>query len=311
MRLLWAVIGITLLIAVGVQSVSTADFSPYNFGYNGYSTIQEEIKNNHEVRVVAQGELAREISEVQPTKSVLFIISPETYATDEANVVRDFLLSGGRVVVADDFGGANTLLSMLDVPVAFSKEPVFDSIQYWRNVSLPMVRWGGGWIYTNYPTSLIDVMGAGGYNVAITTSPFTFADTNGDFRPNAGESIPWAMLMVNVSYGNGTLVLLGDPSVFINAMLNRNSKKMDSMNSQLMSALIDERDVVVFEHPEERIPPTVKVALAVQSSLFLQCVFALFIILGCIMVIDRRAIYKRLEKIRHRTNLWVTLWRRK
>ena len=98
---------------IGAEPVYTQDFSVYNEDWNGLSQFRVSIEDtNREVRSIqaSMSVLARENG-----SAVLVIMGPvRDFSLDVTLVVYTHLLAGGSVLIADDFGTANSSLSLLN-----------------------------------------------------------------------------------------------------------------------------------------------------------------------------------------------------
>jgi hypothetical protein len=175
--------------------------------------------------------------------STLFIIGPERdYTEDEANAAVDYLSRGGRIVVMDDFGSANTLLVRLELDTVFSGELLADPLFKTKNHLLPRIRTVESSfgeildIEMNYPTTIIV---SEGMNIIAKSSRFSYLaddlDDDGTDTPSGAYPV-----ITSVNYGVGEVVLVSDSSVFINGMIERadNKKLLEELASDMV--FIDE-----------------------------------------------------------------------
>jgi hypothetical protein len=144
----------------------------------------------------------------------------------ESSNIRKFLDYGGVVLLADDFGTGNSLLEGLNVSARFSHEPLADLYYYGKNPDFPII--------TGFSPSLAtDNLGAivldrpsyisTGNSSSVTkigsSSPFSFIDPSGNGRPSTNETINSYTVLATVRIGSGLLLLVADPSMFINDMI--------------------------------------------------------------------------------------------
>ena len=98
---------------IGAEPLYTQDFSVYNEDWNGLSQFRVSIEaTNREVRSIqaSMSVLSRENG-----SAVLVIMGPvRDFSLDVTLVVYTHLLAGGSVLIADDFGTANSSLSLLN-----------------------------------------------------------------------------------------------------------------------------------------------------------------------------------------------------
>lgn len=147
---------------------------------------------------------------------VLLIIGPQKqYYADEINKIENFLNSGGVVLIADNFGTGNNLLQSLGLGARFGNQTILDpifnagnnliiygftNIQYIRNLTL------------YYATYL--VVGQN-YNVIVKSSIFSYLS-------NSTEQFGPFVLAAETKYGQGKIVLVSSPYVFVNYFFNGN-----------------------------------------------------------------------------------------
>ncbi len=244
-------IAITLLmISMTAPVVSTtADFSIYNSGWNGTSKLAvhtfqlgkfvptfETQSSGTEITIAQQ---SLEDMNLEPTTSSLVIIGPQkAFTAAEGKIVGDFVRGGGRLLLADDFGSGNSLLKGINatsrfsndlvLDLAFDKQPefavVFDFVKDPTTANVTTV-------LMNYPSSLL--VNSSTTEVLARSSVGSWLDTNGDRLREWGEPGGPFPMMARETLGQGTILLLSDPSVLINSM----SGYMD--NSILTNNLID------------------------------------------------------------------------
>ncbi|MFW9843351.1 MAG: DUF4350 domain-containing protein [Candidatus Thorarchaeota archaeon] len=98
---------------IGAEPVYTQDFSIYNEQWNGYSQFRIAIEDtSREVRSIqaSMSVLTRENG-----SAVLCITGPvRDFSLDATLVIFSHLLAGGGVLIADDFGTANTSFAVLN-----------------------------------------------------------------------------------------------------------------------------------------------------------------------------------------------------
>jgi hypothetical protein len=253
---------VLLLISALAPAVSTtADFSIFNSGWNGTSDLAVstyklgkfsptfEVRSTGTDMQVAQVGLDR--INLDPVASALVEIGPTIpFSDSEGSKVGDFVKQGGTLFLADDFGTGNSLLAKMGassrisgklvMDLAFDKKPQFPVCfdlrpsPLTRNVSSVLL---------NYPSSLVID--------AATTTPVAYtsiaswqdADNNGE-RGLEEPSGPF-VIMAQERLGNGTIILLSDPSMLINGMdkyLNNSILKQD-----ILTELSTGRSAVFFD----------------------------------------------------------------
>lgn len=238
---------------IGAGSVTVADYSIYNNNWNGLSTFRAVIESEgYQVKpLISSLSCINRIN----NKSVLFIIGPSTfYDTLSAPALIDYLSKGGKVIIADDFGSSSSLLSFLSVIIPgvglFEGHLLLDSGSYDKNVSLPVITYfsshpifnGVNAIMLNYATII-----AGSMTFLAYTSSLSWLDANANYAYDAGELIGPFPVVASTVYGNGTIILISDPSVFNNDMINRADNLRFAVNLVNWAADYNTSTLVIFD----------------------------------------------------------------
>jgi len=237
--LIAAVIAAALLISVTLLNTTKEDFSTYNGDWNGASHAKG--------LAAGEGYGTRDLfalSEVGSSGSgVLFMLNPnKTVAVTDADTraLQSFVRNGGSLVLANDFGNANAVLSGLGVAsaVRFNGSLLSDNVSKGVDEAHPLVtdiRASGltaavQTMYFNYGTTLDTA--ASNVTVLARSAPTSYLRAaSGDNAPIAGSNGAHPVL-ATLAYGKGRIVLLSDPSVFINSMLGQ------ADNQKILTALI-------------------------------------------------------------------------
>ncbi|WP_214041475.1 DUF4350 domain-containing protein [Methanoculleus sp.] len=219
----WAVL-LILLLAGGAAYVhattTTEEYSRCNVGWNGTSGLAAE-----EVRDLAS----------LPPDATLLILAPDLpFTPEEAGYLRAFLDGGGRVLIGDEEGGANGLLADLGSTMRVRPgdlaslerdhaDPGLFSGYVVGNASLVA---GVETVLLNRPATVE------GGEPLIETSIFTWDDADGDGRVSGDETFARRVVAAH----EGSLIVLGDPSLFVNAMLAENPVFIESLGPVLIDA---------------------------------------------------------------------------
>ncbi len=234
--------------------MNSADFSIYNPGWNGCSDLAVRTSELGRIRPnieLAEGKSTeitqRELTgyDVEPYDTSILIIGPDQEFTEgEKEFLDDFLREGGRLMLADSYGTGNTLLEGLDtnssfysdpvLDLAFDKEPHFgiaydvEEHELTQNVSHVML---------NNPTGIDKDEEA----VSLLNS------SRASWMERDGEKIregPFPLLTVE-GYGEGELILVSDPSLFINSM--RDKMDNDIFVQNMLLYLSEGRENMIFD----------------------------------------------------------------
>ena len=158
-----------------------------------------------------------------PLGTALLLIPHYPITLPQLEEVRNYVVEGGTLVLADDFGHGNQVLSFLGLTARFSGSNLLDPVFHHESRRLPWIpRIAAARLMMdieslvfNRATSLDNV--APEETLAFSSS-LSFLDLNGN---ESLDDEPMGPLPVISShhFGSGTVILISDPSVFINGML--------------------------------------------------------------------------------------------
>lgn len=235
-----------------------ADFSIYNTGWNGCSDLAKRTEElgsftpNIQVTEGSRTEITqKELTEynVKANNTSILIIGPRQEFTDkEKGYVDRFLRRGGRLLLADNFGSGNSLLEGLEtnstfhsdplLDLAFDKEPHFGVAydvrehELTRNVSHVMLNGPTAIDKSEQSTSLLN------------SSRGSWLDDGGE-EPSESKDYRRYPLITVESYGEGELILISDPSIFINSMKDRMDNEV--LIENLLGYLSEGRENIIFD----------------------------------------------------------------
>ncbi|MFW9928303.1 MAG: hypothetical protein ACFFD1_02820, partial [Candidatus Thorarchaeota archaeon] len=115
--LLFIVLTLPFFLALLPQNVNATPFSIYNTGWDGLSEFKSLINDvdstvHVETLIGSTNALNRLNTSIGAESGTLVIMGPKvSYDPTEAIAILLYLLKGGRLVIADDFGTANDILS--------------------------------------------------------------------------------------------------------------------------------------------------------------------------------------------------------
>lgn len=154
----------------------------------------------------------------------LLLVPYLSSTTSELDHLNRFISRGGRLIMADDYGHGNEILSYLGLEVRFTGDTLLDPLVNYKNKQLPrIIRFQPDHPLTantdnlvfNHATSLLNV--SDNYVLA-SSSPFSFLDTNGDGTRQENEAAGPQPVISRHELGEGEIILISDPSIFINSM---------------------------------------------------------------------------------------------
>ncbi|ELZ77955.1 hypothetical protein C455_09738 [Haloferax larsenii JCM 13917] len=262
-RLAIAAFALVVVVVAGVGlSTSAASFSTYNSGWDGSAGLQDVATDAGSDIVVATTPARYNTTDA----STAFVVAPETsYSQSEIRTIRSYVAEGGTLVVAGDFSRpANELLRGLGTESRLNGRLLRDEQHYYRSPNLTVatnvrnqsVTTNVSQLTLNYGTAI----DPGNATVLASSSNFSYLDTNANGEIDASESLGSRAVVTRESVGNGTVVVVSDPSLFINAMVDRPD------NRQFVRNLVaDEEQVLVDASHQKTVPPLAAALLAIEE----------------------------------------------
>jgi hypothetical protein len=158
-----------------------------------------------------------------PEGATLILIPYIRLTSSELEDVGRFVAGGGTLVLADDYGYGNQVLSYLGMEARFSGEALLDPLFSYKNEQLPRVfnlspdsvTDDVDSLVLNHATCLTDV-GAG--DVLALSSSFSFLDLNDNQKWDEDEPTGAMPVISSHVQANSRVILVSDPSIFINSM---------------------------------------------------------------------------------------------
>ncbi|WP_336339222.1 DUF4350 domain-containing protein [Haloarcula brevis] len=284
--LLAAYTALTVIALVYAASTSSAAFGAYNAQWDGAGELRTVAADTG--ASVTLGTNVSQYPTADADGTVAVVLSPtEPYTSGERARLAAFVRNGGTLVVAEDYRPhGNALLAAVGADARFDGRPVYDNRNYYRNASFPEATPAGDYpetagvdtVVLNYGTTVR----AGDATPLVTTSEYAYLDTDGDAELDNDERLASRPVATSESVGDGRVVAVGDPSVFVNAMLERGD------NRRFVRNLLDGHDSALLDYSHaDSLPPAAAAVLAVQRSdaLLLLCGVVL---VGTLLAVDRR-----------------------
>ena len=240
--LIAAVVIVALLISVPLLNTTKEDFSTYNTAWNGASDAKALASSDG---YTTSSVLA--LSEIGTSgHGVLFMLNPNSsvgFSASDASTLQSFVRNGGVLVLANNFGNGNAVLSGLGVlgEARFNGSLLEDNVSKGVDAALPLITdvtasgltGGVHELYFNYGTAL-DVSGTN-VTVLARSAPTSYLLAPGGGNATVNATTGAHPVLATLDYGNGRIVLLSDPSVFSNDMLGQadNQQLLTSMFANL------------------------------------------------------------------------------
>lgn len=215
-------VGVMALAVVVVASMMTIwfwpsiqDYTRNNPFWNGLSDFTGEMD-------VSSTESLSEATD-DPGNTILIEIAYAEYSENDLDRIEEFVLGGGVLILTDDYGYANRVAEKLGLKARFSGQPLLDPLFCHKNQKLPRVtdfdegllEAGIEAIVMNHGTALLNVESQ---SVLARSSADSYIDANENESDDEDEPNRAYAVATAVPVGSGTVILLSDPSIFINSM---------------------------------------------------------------------------------------------
>jgi hypothetical protein len=279
-RALLATVAVLVLVVLVVgASVSTVSFGLYNSRWNGASALQEQSD-----MVGARAEVVRNTDAyggMPANETVAVVLSPsEAYTEAEARNVRRFVRRGGTLVVAEDVREhSNGLLGAVGADARVDGDILLDKQFNWRSPALPVATNVSNHSLVANVSQLTLNRGTAvrpnGATVLVSSSEFGFLDTNSNGDIDENEQLGTYPVATVESVGQGRVVVVGDPSIVINAMLERQG------NRAFVRSLLGGHERVLLDYSHVAgFPPLALAVLLVRQSTLLQLLVGVGVVLA-------------------------------
>lgn len=211
---------------------------------------------------------------------VYLVMSPQfNFMASESSDVASFLERGGSVVVMDDYGNANSLLNGIGSPITLYQVPLCQDLDFYLYPAFPVInnvqpsditKNVSSLVY-DHPVSLNITEDA---SVIASTTRWGWLDLSDDGLIDVNEPTGSYPVIASAGIGNGTLMVIGDPDLFINSMMDMGD------NRRLASNLLTAGSVYVDMSHGQTMPPLAQAYYLVKYDLAAQlfCVLAIFLL---------------------------------
>ncbi len=223
-----------ILIAIALLPAHE-DFLVTNPYWNGLETFSKTV----DLKVINI-----EHKMILPEKTILFLIGPSLNITrNQIETLREYVMNGGELVLMDETGIINALLSSLGLGISVDGNLMLDALFYHRGWKLPRI--------TNIEEdkltaevesivldlpSVLRISDPRAKLIAYSSS-FSFLDLNKDFKPSDDEPLGPFPVAAKVSYGKGVIMIFSDSSIFLNSIINLGD------NLKLLQNMVKDRSV--------------------------------------------------------------------
>lgn len=199
---------VMLSISLIIYVPSNMMYSPYNPGLSGLSKFREL----YAPQILFGGD------SLEGFDTVVLLL-----ANGAGNFSRyiEFVRGGGRLIILDEGGFSNPLLSSLGLRVRVLNMCILDEVFKFGDRGYVRANLTIG----NYSVGLsrpcvIDIVGGVG-EVLAYSSVFSYVDVDGDGNYTVGEPIGDQPIIVRFGYGSGDIILVGDGDFICNLFLEK------------------------------------------------------------------------------------------
>lgn len=282
---------VVLLVAnlalVAAMSTSGTPYSPYNHGWDGTSELRDRLADIDVTTTTALDTATYTARRMNRT--VAFVLEPVgSYRPSEIAPIDRLLANGGTLVVAAENGTrANDLLDAVGADARIGRRVLRDERSNYRSSALPIVvptvsdpQTAVGRAVASIDSVTLNhgaTVMPHGVRVLLSTQSTAYLDTNGNATLDEGEPIGRQPVATIESVGPGNVIVVGDPSVFTNAMLKRDG------NRAFLTALATgaERAVIDLSHGRP-LPPLPYTLLLIRRTPLLQVLVSLVAVAGIV-----------------------------
>jgi hypothetical protein len=277
--LLVALVLVVVLTILFAATTSTAAFGAYNPAWDGASGLQDQASA---VDVGSEVSINTSTYErADPDSTVAVILTPgEAYGPTDTARVRTFVEEGGTLVVAEDFGPhSNPLLEAIGAETRVDGRLLRDERYYYRSPNITVANdvtrhpltTGVDQLTLNHGTALdANTSEESETEVLVNSSAFAYFDANRNAAFDGSESIDRRPVATIEPVGEGQVIVIADPSMMINAMLDRPG------NQAFVRNVFADHDRVVLDYSHtESLPPLGYALVVVRDSGPLQALIGL------------------------------------
>jgi hypothetical protein len=173
-----------------------------------------------------------------PKQDVLIVVPYTSFSTGELTQMKQFVENGGKLILMDDFGYGNSFLAYAGVSARFDDNPLLDPLFNYKNEYFPRILdfnagvTGSGikLLAFNHGSALSGVTQS---QATAWSSSMSFLDTNQNGNLDPGEPQGPFAVAASISLGGGTIDLVSDSSLIMNAAPGTND------NNAFVSYLIN------------------------------------------------------------------------
>lgn len=254
-------------LAVGGATSGVA-FDAFNPDWDGTSDLRATAEGTGSDPVIVRN--ATRYDEYGANATAFVLAPEEPYTDEDVDRIRAFLERGGTLVVADRDGPhGHALLAELGVAARPVGPLLRDERHYYRDPALPVATEVGNHTFVDGVDAITINYGTAvepnGTTVLASSSEYAYLDRDGSETLSDNETLASYPVATVEPVGNGSVVTVGDPSIFINVMQERGG------NRAFIAALVAGTDHTVVDISRAGSPPPlIGLLLTVRESVPLQ-----------------------------------------
>jgi hypothetical protein len=231
----WLLVALALAVGLAVVAGATTGegaYGTFNPAWDGGSDLRATVAETGTEPYVLLDRTGYDALDPETTAAV--VLSPtEGYGERDRDRLATYVENGGTLVVAEDFRPhANPLLRAVGADARVTGRPLRDDLRNGRTPAFPLatnvtgdgdagLTRGVDALALNHP-STVDPNGA---TVLVRSSRFAYVDRNRNGTLDPTERVGRSPVVTSESVGDGRVVVVSDPSLFINAMQGSESNR--------------------------------------------------------------------------------------
>ena len=232
--------GIMLLIVLAAWFLPLdEDFRMENPFWNGFRNLSasypvQSLESFADITLLSRG-------------TTLILVPNISLTSGELEQLNSYIKEGGRLILADDYGHGNQILEYLGLEVRFSGEVLLDPLINYKTEYFPKIihftsdplTINTESLVLNHATCLVSTTDDSA--IALSSS-FSFLDRNENGTYEDDEISGPLPVICREMLGDGQVVLVADPSLFINSMnaIDENEGFIQNIADTTTSLYIDQ-----------------------------------------------------------------------
>jgi hypothetical protein len=184
---------------------------------------------------------------LSPKETTLILIPYLNPTSVELEQLNSYIKEGGRLILADDYGHGNQILEYLGLEVHFSGEVLLDPLLNYKTEYFPkIIHFESDPLTINIESLVLNhatcLVNTEDDSIIALSSSFSFLDTNENGTYEDDELSGPLPVIYREMFGDGQVVLVADPSLFINSMnaIDENEGFIQNIADTTTSLYIDQ-----------------------------------------------------------------------